>query len=97
MENSLRKYEIIYEDCYKILGSQKHLDVFGLSKSLEPSAEQMEEFKKYAERFLSDEVNNGELRTILVIGKPYRNHPVIKDLFKVLSDRLRSRNKSGKI
>lgn len=97
MENSLRKYEIIHEDCYKILGSQKHLDVFGLSKSQEPSVKQMEEFKKYAERFLNDKVNNGELRTILVIGKPYRNHPVIRDLFEVLADRLRSRSKSGKI
>ena len=81
MENTLRKYEIIHEDCYKILGSQKHLDVFGLSKSPEPSEEQMIEFKKYAERFLSEDTNNGELRTILIIGKPYRNHPVIKDLF----------------
>jgi hypothetical protein len=88
---NLEKYNKVYEDCKKILGTEKHLDVmFNKTTKSEPSDAQMKEFNEYAKKFLSED-NNGMIRTILIIGKPYKNNPITKEVLSQLADILRKR------
>jgi hypothetical protein len=86
--DNFKIFHEIYEDCKEIMGSEKHLEPFTGEKSGPPTDEVMENFNKYLLKY-TNETNRGVLRTLLVIGKPYKNHPVISDTIEILTNTLR--------
>jgi hypothetical protein len=92
-ENMLR-YEKAYDDCRDILGGNKHLDAFSLRPSVSPTNEQLEKFNDYLYAHINEE-DSGMLRTLLIIGKPFKNNPIVKDNLEILTNRLRARSKTG--
>lgn len=87
-------YDEIYKDCNEILGIEKHLEPFTGKKSGLPSDEVMIKYNVYLKKYIN-ETNRGILRTLLIIGKPYKNHPIVEETFKTLSNELRRTSKKG--
>ena len=95
-QERMAKYERAYEDCRNILKSEKHLDAFSLKTSPEPSRESLNKFNEYLKGFLKEE-DRGILRTLLIIGKPFKRNEIVKDTLEILANKLREGSPSGKI
>jgi hypothetical protein len=72
-ENMLR-YEKIHEDCREIFKGDRDL------------SEKLTDFNNYLNNHLNGD--NGIIRTLLMIGKPFKNNPIVKDNFKFLENKL---------
>jgi hypothetical protein len=91
----LSPYEQIYADVEKIFESRPVYILGAYAGRTSPATdEKLAELAEYAKKFDGEE-NNGKLRTILVILKPYKNNPIIKETADLLADQLRSRSKTG--
>lgn len=76
-ENMLR-YEKMHDDCREIFKEDKDID------------SKLKNFNDYLISHL-DSDDNGTMRTLLVIGKPFKNNPIVKDNLEFLADRLRKK------
>jgi hypothetical protein len=78
-ENMLR-YEKAHDDVREIFRADKPLDDRLLDFNLY--------LKPYVENI--DIQDNGMIRTLLVIGKSFKNNPIVKDNLELLANKLRS-------
>ena len=92
--DNFKIFHEIREDCAEILGAEKYLEPFTGKKSGPPSDEVMTKYNEYLMKY-TNETNRGTLRTLLVFGKPYKNHPIIKETFNILADELRKGSTNG--
>jgi hypothetical protein len=93
--SNLNEYEQIYADVEEIFESKPVYVLGAYAGRTSPVAdEKLTALAEYAKRFDGEE-NSGKLRTILVILKPYKNNPIIKETADLLADQLRSRSKTG--
>ena len=92
--DNMRTFHEITEDCIEILGTSKYMEPFTGEKSKTPSDETMMEYNQYLMKYIN-ETNRGILRTLLVIGKPYKNHPIVKDIINILTNELRKGSTTG--
>jgi len=76
-DNMLR-YERMHDDCRAIFRGDRDL------------AQKLEDFRRYLEDHQEAE-DNGTLRTLLVIGKPFKEHPIVKEPLDRMAHRLRTR------
>jgi hypothetical protein len=74
-ENMLR-YEKVHNDCRKIFKGDRDI------------VEKLNDFNDYLNNHLNDD--NGMIRTLLVIGKPFKNNPIVKDNLEFLANKLRT-------
>jgi hypothetical protein len=75
-ENMLR-YEKVHNDCREIFKGDRTL------------TEKLNEFNDYLNTHLNTD-DNGIMRTLLVIGKPFKNNPIVKDNLEFLANKLRT-------
>jgi hypothetical protein len=75
-ENML-KYEKIHNDCREIFKGDRNI------------TEKLNNFNDYLDIHL-DDGDNGIMRTLLVIGKPFKNNPIVKDNLEFLANKLRT-------
>jgi hypothetical protein len=75
-ENML-KYEKIHNDCREIFKGDRNI------------TEKLNNFNDYLDIHLDDD-DNGVIRTLLVIGKPFKNNPIVKDNLEFLANKLRT-------
>ncbi len=94
--DNFKTFHEIKEDCRVILGAEKYLEPFTGKKSGEPSDETMEKYNEYLKGYIG-ETDRGILRTLLVIGKPYKNNPIISETFEILANELREGSPTGRI
>jgi hypothetical protein len=80
----LKKYSDIYDDVREIMDVDEPLDDRLINLNL------------YSKKFIGCP-DRGSLRTILINLKSFRNDPILKITFGILSDELRSGSESGKI
>jgi hypothetical protein len=92
--DNMKIFHEITEDCIEILGSQKYMEPFTGEKSGEPTNETMTKYNQYLMKY-TNETNRGVLRTLLIIGKPYKNHPIVKETLTILADELRKGSTTG--
>lgn len=92
--DNLKVFHEIYEDCKEIMGSEKHLEPFTGKKSGMPTDGVMKNLNEYLMKYMN-ETNRGVLSTLLVIGKPYKNHPIISETFEILLNTLRKGSRNG--
>ena len=95
--NSLKEstYTKIYDDVEKILGSKPVYILGALVDRTSPVTDKkLEALVEYAKGFDGDN-DRGKLRTILVILKPYKNHPIIKETAELLANQLRAGSTTG--
>lgn len=78
-DNMLR-YEKAHDDVREIFKSDKSLDV------------RLNEFNDYLIPYVEDINNedNGMIRTLLVIGKSFKDNPIVKDNLEILANKLKS-------
>jgi hypothetical protein len=74
-ENMLR-YEKVHNDCREIFKGDRDI------------VEKLNDFNDYLNNHLNDD--NGMIRTLLVIGKPFKNNPIVKDNLEFLANKLRT-------
>lgn len=86
----------IYEDCRLIFNGEKYMDWVTGEKAPEPTDEIMNKYNEYLKGYINEE-NRGILRTLLVIGKPYKHNPIVKDTLETLANKLREGSTTGKI
>ena len=75
-ENMLR-YEKAHNDCREIFKGDRTL------------TEKLNEFNDYLNTHLNTD-DNGIMRTLLVIGKSFKNNPIVKDNLEFLANKLRT-------
>ena len=75
-ENML-KYEKIHNDCREIFKGDRNI------------TEKLNNFNDYLDIHLNDD-DNGTMRTLLVIGKPFKNNPIVKDNLEFLANKPRT-------
>lgn len=93
--SEVNEYLKIYDDVEKIFNSKPVYILGAYTGRTSPVTDEgLSKLNEYAKSFDGEE-NNGKLRTILVIIKPYKNHPIIKDTAEILANQLRSRSKTG--
>jgi hypothetical protein len=80
----LKKYSDIYDDVREIMDVD------------ESSDDRLINLNLYSKKFIGCP-DRGSLRTILINLKSFRNDPILKITFGILSDELRSGSESGKI
>jgi hypothetical protein len=73
------KYERIHDECREIFRGDRALD------------QKLEEFRRYLADYLGEEEDNGTIRTLLIIGKPFKENPIVKATLDILAERLRTR------
>jgi hypothetical protein len=97
MMNSLKEssYMKIYDAAEKILGS-KPIYILGaiVDRTSQVTDKKLEALVEYAKGFEGDP-DRGKLRTMLVILKPYKNHPIIKETAELLANQLRVGSTTG--
>jgi hypothetical protein len=78
--NNMLRYEKSHDDVRKIFGSDKTLN------------EKLNEFNDYLKTYVDniDEEDNGMIRTLLVIGKSFKDNPIVKDNLEILANKLKS-------
>ena len=76
-ENFL-KYEKIHNDCREIFKGDRVIE------------EKLNSFNEYLNSHLMDD-DNGTMRTLLVIGKSFKNNPIVKDNLEFLANKLRTK------
>lgn len=74
-ENMLN-YEKIHDDCREIFKGDRDL------------SEKLIDFNAYLHNNLNGD--NGTMRTLLVIGKPFKNNPIVKNNLEILSYKLKT-------
>jgi hypothetical protein len=74
-ENMLR-YEKAHNDCREIFKGDRDI------------VEKLNDFNDYLNNHINDD--NGMMRTLLVIGKPFKNNPIVKDNLEFLANKLRT-------
>jgi hypothetical protein len=72
------RYEKMHDDCRAIFRGDRDL------------AQKLEEFNRYLEGHQGAE-DNGTLRTLLVIGKAFKENPIVKDTLDRMDHTLRTR------
>lgn len=93
--SEVNEYSKIYDDVEKIFNSKPVYILGGYVGRTSPVTDEgLSKLNEYAKSFDGEE-NRGKLRTILVIIKPYKNHPIIKETAETLANQLRSRSKTG--
>ena len=73
------KYDRIHDECREIFRGERSLD------------QKLEEFNLYLANYLGEEEDNGTIRTLLVIGKSFKENPIVKTNLDTLASRLRVR------
>jgi hypothetical protein len=73
------KYERIHDECREIFRGERSLD------------QKLEEFNLYLANYLGEEEDSGTIRTLLVIGKSFKENPIVKTNLDTLASRLRVR------
>jgi hypothetical protein len=78
-DNMLR-YEKAHDDVREIFRNDKDLN------------EKLNDFNDYLKGYVDniDNEDNGMIRTLLVIGKSFKNNPIVKDNFEILANKLKS-------
>jgi hypothetical protein len=78
-DNMLR-YEKAHDDVREIFRNDKDLN------------EKLNEFNDYLKGYVDniDNEDNGMIRTLLVIGKSFKNNPIVKDNLEILVNKLKS-------
>lgn len=72
------KYEKIHDECREIFKSDVNIE------------DKLNRFNSYLNNYLDDD-DNGTMRTLLVIGKSFKNNPIVKDNLDFLADKLRKK------
>lgn len=70
------RYEKVHNDCREIFKGDRDI------------VEKLNDFNDYLNNHLNDD--NGMIRTLLVIGKPFKNNPIVKDNLEFLANKLRT-------
>lgn len=70
------RYEKVHNDCREIFKGDRDI------------VEKLNNFNDYLNNHLNDD--NGMIRTLLVIGKPFKNNPIVKDNLEFLANKLRT-------
>lgn len=75
------RYEKAHDDVEMIFSTNKSLD------------DKLIEFNDYLKPYVDNITNedNGMIRTLLVIGKPFKNNPIVKDNIDYLATTLKTR------
>lgn len=70
-----------------------HDDVRIIFKTDRPLDERLNEFNDYLKTYVDniDEEDNGMIRTLLVIGKSFKDNPIVKDNLDYLATTLKTR------
>ena len=78
-DNMLR-YEKAHDDVREIFRNDKDLN------------EKLNDFNDYLKGYVDniDNEDNGMIRTLLVIGKSFKNNPIVKDNLEILANKLKS-------
>jgi hypothetical protein len=78
-DNMLR-YEKAHDDVREIFRNDKDLN------------ERLNDFNDYLKGYVDniDDEDNGMIRTLLVIGKSFKNNPIVKDNLEILVNKLKS-------
>jgi hypothetical protein len=78
-DNMLR-YEKVHDDVIEIFRNDKDLN------------ERLNDFNDYLKGYVDniDDEDNGMIRTLLVIGKSFKNNPIVKDNLEILANKLKS-------
>jgi hypothetical protein len=78
-DNMLR-YEKAHDDVREIFRNDKDLN------------EKLNDFNDYLKGYVDniDDEDNGMIRTLLVIGKSFKNNPIVKDNLEILANKLKS-------
>jgi hypothetical protein len=78
-DNMLR-YEKAHDDVREIFRNDKDLN------------ERLNDFNDYLKGYVDniDNEDNGMIRTLLVIGKSFKNNPIVKDNLEILANKLKS-------
>jgi hypothetical protein len=78
-DNMLR-YEKAHDDVREIFRNDKDLN------------EKLNDFNDYLKGYVNniDDEDNGMIRTLLVIGKSFKNNPIVKDNLEILANKLKS-------
>ena len=78
-DNMLR-YEKAHDDVREIFRIDKDLN------------ERLNDFNDYLKGYVDniDNEDNGMIRTLLVIGKSFKNNPIVKDNLEILANKLKS-------
>lgn len=79
MNNEIKPENIfqkIHDDCREIFKGDRDL------------SEKLIDFNVYLHNNLNGD--NGTMRTLLVIGKPFKNNPIVKDNLEFLANKLRT-------
>ena len=78
-DNMLR-YEKAHDDVREIFRNDKGLN------------ERLNDFNDYLKGYVDniDDKDNGMIRTLLVIGKSFKNNPIVKDNLEILANKLKS-------
>lgn len=92
----LEIYDALYERSRDILGGHRHLDWCSIEAAPEPTEEQFKEWAEWAATYF-EHPNRGLVRTLLVIGKPYKTNPLMEPTLTRLADYLRSTSPNGRI
>jgi transcription elongation factor Elf1 len=81
----------VYHDRVLSNGTGIHTDIHDEIRNMMKGDDidiKMNNFNDYLEQFI-DERNNGLLRTVLVIGKSFKNNPIVKDRLEIIAQQLR--------
>jgi hypothetical protein len=92
--SELNKYEQIYQEVENILGSPVYILGALVGYESEITDHKLGLLNEYAKTFIRDDVDNGELRTILINLKRFKTHPIIEDTANTLADMLRKKSNS---
>lgn len=74
---SMLRYEKIHDDCRSIFKGDRNLD------------EKLNEFNDYLDNHLNTD-DNGIMRTLLIIGKSFKDNVIVKDNLEFLANKLRT-------
>ena len=101
LEENMKGYDIIYDTVDEILnqtelGGEAIINALGFKRKDYPSDEQLHKLKDYMEPFTKVD-HRGYLRTILMAVRPYREDPIIANVYYIIAERLRAGNSAGKI
>lgn len=89
----MNKYKKIYDDFDEIMGNQEYF--FGAPIKKELSQETIQKMKEYVSQKFSQELDAGEMRTILVFLKPYKNYyEELSSLFKFCVEKYEEKYKN---
>ena len=74
------RYEKAHDDVREIFRNDKDLN------------ERLNDFNDYLKGYVDniDDEDNGMIRTLLVIGKSFKNNPIVKDNLEILANKLKS-------